>query len=60
MLIYTVNQLTRFYMTRFFIERCFQADYYFNLGFLDIGNEVQKFILHYVFSHVSTMSLKAS
>ena len=45
MLIYTVNQLTRFYMTRFFIESCFQADYYFNLGFLDIGNEVQKFIL---------------
>ena len=35
-------------MTRFFTESYFQADYYFNLGFLDIGNEVQKFILHYV------------
>ena len=27
-----------------FTESYFQADYYFNLGFLDIG----KFILHYV------------
>ena len=36
-------------MTRFFTESYFQVDYYFNLGFLDIGNEVQKFILHYVF-----------
>ena len=36
-------------MTRFFTESYFLADYDFNLGFLDIGNEVQKFILHYVF-----------
>ena len=36
-------------MTRFFTQSYFQADYYFNLGFLDIGNEIQKFILHYVF-----------
>ena len=36
-------------MTQFFTDSFFQADYYFNLGFLDIGNEVQKFILHYVF-----------
>ena len=48
-LICIANQLTRFYITQFFTESYFQADYYFNLGFLDIGNEVQKFILHYVF-----------
>ena len=48
-LVCIANQPTLFYITRFFTESYFQADYYFNLGFLDIGNEVQKFILHYVF-----------
>ena len=42
-------QLSLFYITRFFTESYFQAEYCFNLGFLDIGNEVQKFISHYVF-----------
>ena len=48
-LICIANQLTLFYITRFFTESYFQADYYFNLEFLDIGNAVQKFILRYVF-----------
>ena len=48
-LVCIANQPTLFYITRFFTESYFQADYYFNLGFLDIGNEVQKLILHYVF-----------
>ena len=48
-LVCIANQPTLFYITRSFTESYFQADYYFNLGFLDIENEVQKFILHYVF-----------
>ena len=48
-LVCIANQPTLFYITRSFTGSYFQADYYFNLGFLDIGNEVQKFTLHYVF-----------
>ena len=36
-------------MTRFFTESYFQGDCYFSLGFLAIGDVLQKFILHYVF-----------